>query len=239
MISLNCTKCRERLEMDDGFAGGVCRCQFCGTIQTVPSRAKPKVGAKPAKAPAGKTRSPGSGLDELAEIVASSGLARGALTKPARGAAKPETPPAKPGVKSNPMMPLLIGAGVIVVALIGVVIYLLGRPTAAPPAGAGQTAKSGAVSSAPGKDGGPDRPAPIAGPAFADVPLPSGAVVYVLDQSQANDDFLDAVKAVTYQSVRSRGPSRQFQIIFWKRDEEPIMAYPEAGLASATPAEVE
>ncbi len=26
--------------LDDGFAGGVCRCQFCGTIQTVPAHLK-------------------------------------------------------------------------------------------------------------------------------------------------------------------------------------------------------
>ena len=26
------------LEIDDAFAGGVCRCQHCGTIQTVPSK---------------------------------------------------------------------------------------------------------------------------------------------------------------------------------------------------------
>ena len=37
MISLTCTSCKKVLEIDDAFAGGVCRCQFCGTIQTVPA----------------------------------------------------------------------------------------------------------------------------------------------------------------------------------------------------------
>src|SRR3954447_26445179 len=99
MIAINCTQCKQRLQMDDAFAGGVCRCQFCGTIQTVPSKAKLKSGtsssssssssksssAKPLyrrgdkteKPPAGVAAKPaGTGLDELAEIVASSGLAR-------------------------------------------------------------------------------------------------------------------------------------------------------------------
>jgi hypothetical protein len=53
MISLTCTSCKKVLEIDDAFAGGVCRCQHCGTIQTVPSSLKkivrpgsPGVGAK-------------------------------------------------------------------------------------------------------------------------------------------------------------------------------------------------
>lgn len=40
MISLTCTSCNRSLEIDDAFAGGVCRCQFCGTIQTVPANLK-------------------------------------------------------------------------------------------------------------------------------------------------------------------------------------------------------
>ena len=37
MIQLECTNCKQTLTIEDAFAGGVCRCQFCGTIQTVPS----------------------------------------------------------------------------------------------------------------------------------------------------------------------------------------------------------
>lgn len=46
MISLTCTSCQRSLEIDDAFAGGVCRCQFCGTIQTVPANLKK--GGRPA-----------------------------------------------------------------------------------------------------------------------------------------------------------------------------------------------
>ena len=34
------------LLFDDAFAGGVCRCQYCGTIQTVPSRLKTSGGGQ-------------------------------------------------------------------------------------------------------------------------------------------------------------------------------------------------
>jgi len=38
MIALVCTQCQSGFQVDDGFAGGVCRCRVCGTIQTVPTR---------------------------------------------------------------------------------------------------------------------------------------------------------------------------------------------------------
>lgn len=38
MISLACSTCSTTLNVDDGFAGGVCRCSKCGTVQTVPRK---------------------------------------------------------------------------------------------------------------------------------------------------------------------------------------------------------
>lgn len=40
MIRILCASCKNVLTVDDAFAGGVCRCQFCGTIQTVPAHLK-------------------------------------------------------------------------------------------------------------------------------------------------------------------------------------------------------
>ena len=123
MISVICTQCRAQLEMDDAFAGGVCRCQYCGTIQTVPSLSKlkqrqaaptatpvpasvtalPTGGVAPRPRDSGSANgngAPVSGLDALAEAVAtSSGLGRGSLrsggtTPPERStAALPAAPP--------------------------------------------------------------------------------------------------------------------------------------------------
>ena len=36
-IELDCPGCNEQLEIDAGFANGVCRCSHCGTLMTVPS----------------------------------------------------------------------------------------------------------------------------------------------------------------------------------------------------------
>jgi len=38
-LELECPSCGEMLELDAGFAGGVCRCSNCGTLMTVPSDA--------------------------------------------------------------------------------------------------------------------------------------------------------------------------------------------------------
>lgn len=123
MITVICTQCRAQLEMDDAFAGGVCRCQFCGTIQTVPSMSKIKrrsasahvappatpqvVPASPRpQAAAGGAAAPAEGLDALAEAVASSsGLGRGSLRSgPAVGApaATEAAPPAQAPAASAP-----------------------------------------------------------------------------------------------------------------------------------------
>ncbi len=86
MISITCTHCKTLLEMDDAFAGGVCRCQHCGTIQTVPSQLKrpasPQVtasadgisGSRAVFGRSGSESAVSSELEGLAEIVASSGL---------------------------------------------------------------------------------------------------------------------------------------------------------------------
>src|SRR4051812_19184983 len=89
MIRLTCTHCKSTLEMDDAFAGGVCRCQHCGTIQTVPTHAKNTAHPQPSTGKSSTSKSlykgrtgpafeagssSSSGLDELASAVASSGL---------------------------------------------------------------------------------------------------------------------------------------------------------------------
>jgi len=37
VIELECPSCEMELEVDSGFAGGVCRCSQCGTLMTVPA----------------------------------------------------------------------------------------------------------------------------------------------------------------------------------------------------------
>ena len=131
MITLNCTSCQKTLEIDDAFAGGVCRCQYCGTIQTVPAKLKTAGATAPAKTLyVKKARVPGqssSGLDNLSDaVIPSSGLTRGALRSgnPQR-AAQPTPPPPPPPPKKN-LLPVFVGisAGLLVVIIILIVVLL-------------------------------------------------------------------------------------------------------------------
>ena len=85
MITVNCSSCKAQLEMDDAFAGGVCRCHYCGTIQTVPAAAKRK-GSTAASAPAKAAAQ--------AHAMAGSGRAAGGGPQgQASGWAEPSQPP--------------------------------------------------------------------------------------------------------------------------------------------------
>ena len=61
MIQINCTNCKALLQIDDAFAGGVCRCRHCGTIQTVPKHLKNTNGDGQGVAAAAATEAVGSG----------------------------------------------------------------------------------------------------------------------------------------------------------------------------------
>ena len=92
MIQLQCTHCSTVLSIDDAFAGGVCRCQHCGTIQTVPTKAQAAQAAdgspQPSPQPLFKRKgriesalSPYSDdLEKAADQIPSSGMAAGAVT---------------------------------------------------------------------------------------------------------------------------------------------------------------
>ncbi len=61
MLELECPSCGAVLELDSGFAGGVCRCSNCSTLMTVPALPKPS-GGRPARpdAPGGRPQTPTS-----------------------------------------------------------------------------------------------------------------------------------------------------------------------------------
>jgi hypothetical protein len=88
MIRISCTSCKAILTVDDAFAGGVCRCQHCGTIQVVPANLKPtaKSAAPPSKpAPASKTASPTKPV-AIRSAVAAQSIATATASLPQKNA---------------------------------------------------------------------------------------------------------------------------------------------------------
>ncbi len=238
MIRLSCTNCRQVLTIDDAFAGGVCRCQHCGTIQTVPASAAggaevtaggPNLGGARVGTNGGSLFGgsgaghavEGTGLDDLAGAVASSGLSSRRLTRPQTAGAAPGRPAPAPRGRG---VAAFAAAGVVIVALLGVIAYLATRGTAPTPA---------AVDPTINRPGVPVTPTP-AGPHFCSTPLAGDTVVYVLDCGFATQEIFPALKDATLKSVASLGSDRHFQIIFWPATGDDPVAYPATSPTYAT-----
>lgn len=237
MITLTCTKCRATLTIDDAFAGGVCRCQHCGTIQTVPrirDASAPSSGAV-AQAAHGSARTlyqgkrsstqapTGSGLDELGEIIASSGLSSSRLRQPpSRPVASARPQNARPKVS-----PILAGGIAAALVVLLAVTLLLLRPDAATVGERSSSSDSTATE--------PMAAAPT-GPHFVGMPIEGQTIIYVLDRGSATADAFGYLKDATFRSLETLGPDRAFQVVFW--DNGSIAAYPLTTPLPATPSNI-
>jgi hypothetical protein len=153
----------------------------------------------------------GSGLDDLADVVQSSGLSDARLRK------QSASPPPRP----KNLMPLLGLAAAAIIVLVVVVLVLAFR-------GSG----SSKVSSAPEVDSAiPDHSTvvnptnQVLTPSFCGVPIDQPIVVYVIDNGSSSADVLDAMESALFKSIESLGPDRQFQVLFWNPETE---TYPTA-----------
>ena len=232
MISITCTNCDSVLTIDDAFAGGVCRCQFCGTIQTVPSKKEQAaLQAKPAKSLYQKENVPpraeasGTGLENLGGGISGSGLAAPTLEQdndPAATAPVPSAPliqPTSPPQGAR-LSVVLITAAVVVVTGIAVAI-LLSRVT---DHGTGSQGTPGSVV--------------MTGPNFCGIPVTGSSVIYVVDRGNSINEFFDSVKAATYKSLKQLGPDRKFQVILWDNDAGST-EFPPGSMRNATAGAVE
>ena len=216
MIAITCTNCNANLSIDDAFAGGVCRCQYCGTIQTVPAKSRagaagpsPKAAAPPPaskalyqnQARARGSTGPATGLDDLASAVVSSGLSGSGLQS-GRHTRKPAAGTEEESKKRN-LVPILLGAAVVVVLLlVGILAYVLMHNS-----GSGQT------SSGEGTETNT-----VASESFCGIPLRMKSVIFLLDRGNSISQQFDTLKAVTFKSIEQLGPNRKFQVILWDND---------------------
>ena len=264
MIVLTCTNCRARLEMDDAFAGGVCRCMYCGTIQTVPSHLKRPGTTNTVKTiyqtqPRARTNGSGNGngaadasgeLDQLADVVAAttgssgSGLAGSGLTGSGLRASTAPTPAtrvrvatfAPPPSKWQRHRTLILAAAGAGCAIVLVVALMLAASRDANPEAAAPVIASDVTGASTASQ---EPPGASVEPNFCGVPLKDDrVVVYVLDRGNATGEMLGDLKEACYRSIQSLGPQRKFQVIFWDNGTADA-AYPHAGPTFATPANLE
>jgi hypothetical protein len=223
----------------------VCRCHRCGAIQTVPSHLKHRsqqTSVKSAgKAKAAKTlysrngahgagttdTGPSSGLDELAQVVASSGLQSRRLR------AKTVDLSNRPGSQSQ--TPLVIAIASLAIAVIGVGLFFALRASP-PPAAPMQVNPSSPANASVAATASPAAPTASAG-SFCGVPLAERSVVYVLDRGSGTADLFSYLKEATFHSIQSLGADRKFKIIFWNNGSDD--AFPAGSPTFATPANIE
>ena len=238
MIRMSCTDCDAVLEIDDAFAGGVCRCKHCGTIQTVPKEmtraATPMAaGVKGVKAAEEKPKAlvhqttvatVAGALDELAHVVASSGLAGAhhVHREAHRGSAK----------GNGRKIVVLMGVGAVVLVLLGAAVTYWVMRSGRGNGGGQQNGAAEVVGKAAEPKKVVSGVAAVKGPSFMGVALKGPSVVYVLDRGQGTVETFDSMKAAAISSAASLGVERQFAVIFWETDK--IIAWPGEGLRAAT-----
>lgn len=254
MISITCTNCRANLTIDDAFAGGVCRCQYCGTIQTVPAKGRPTAApagaAAPGTAPASTASQPkatapppaasapktlyqnkarvrkatgdGTGLDDLANAVATSSGLSGSGLRSRRHTAKTTEGGKSP---SRKLLPILLVICAVIVVLLGVILYVVLFGNRNKPAGsANQSTGTTSVVAPAGSD-------------FCGIPLHSAGTIFLLDRGNSISEEFDGVKAVCFKSIDAFGPGRTFQVILWDNGSSPA-EFPANQPAPATDANV-
>ena len=250
MIRLRCGNCGETLEVDDAFAGGVCRCSHCGTIQTVPADAA-AAGDDASGKPVAGSRAPralyrreehqenrASGLDELADVVASSGALSSGLHRTAsRGRRRGRGTPSvvidpsvrlagggKQGADRKLILAVASAAVLaVIVVLLGVVLITRGEP------GSSTSPSSGAAGSSRAMLG------PI------EVP-PS--VSFVIDTGSATQDNFATIAGLCLDVVERLPDGGRYQVVLWPAqslgDDNPTpISLPSADLRSAADRSVE
>lgn len=229
-IELECPSCKEVLEIDSGFAGGVCRCFSCGTMMTVP--ADPRRGhaerlERPDR-PDAPGSAPASATEPVAESDAASSSAQAAaeqtLTtasgrKVSVGAAAVPTARKRRKALRAGILIMFIGGAIGLVALCYFAIQFV--------SGTGTVSKSDAANITRGVLGGYDpdvNPFLLAKLNVLGLPVGDQSVV-VVDASAASRLWLSLAKEAVKVAAKGVPKNQAVQFVFWS--EADTKAIPE------------
>jgi hypothetical protein len=229
MISLVCSNCQSSFEIDDGFAGGVCRCAACGTIQTVPTKEQIARGEADGASNVIFKRPDASNdtsrtLEQLSDAVTGSGLAGSGLhhragARPARGASADA---AKSNDAASKAKWAFVAAGVCAAVAAIALVYAMTR------SGSGTT-KAPVVD--PAVDLG--KTPSTQNPRFAEIELPgSSTVIFLVDRGDATRNMLTDIRRLILRDLATLGATRRYQVIFWAQGDD-VLAIPDSPLTAS------
>lgn len=228
------------MTVDDGFAGGVCRCSGCGTIQTVPAEATQMVGATSGKVIFEKPGRMGSNLDELGQIVSSSGLVGSGLVSGHRHAPPPP--------KNRILKPAAVGGAIALLLATGVLIGLSMRGSTgvvqpdSPSSVEGhskssasktvqskseETRKTKSTAKSKSNDSTARGESKRASGAhsISDLDLSeSKVVIFLFDRGESTRPFIDDLRKSALDVAGKLGAERKFQIIYWTANSDTPLA---------------
>ena len=216
-ITIRCTGCGKKISMDEGFAGGACRCPYCREIVLVGGATAPAAGVRP-QAPVDRPEGP----DE----PAAAGPAEAPVM--AEVISHGEVPMARPvrlqGILTLVLLGLLLAmvAGAIVLAL----QFANNKETIAyNPDGSRiiKTTTGAAASSAPVVQDNPfSTPAPAAGAAVAGLRI-TAPVIYCIDCGGSMKETFDYARFMARVSIRSLKNADKFSIYLSCQGEDKIL----------------
>ena len=223
-IILKCSKCREHLEVDDAFAGGVCRCVHCGALSQVPLQP--------------------TTLDRQGRPVSPPEMAKPVVALPEAELTLRIAPTRRYAAQTRRLGILAVILMLASLAMIVLIIMLMVsyfRAAQTPPAGSNsQNGSSPTPSSSaptgqqPQPPGNPIRDA--TGPAFLGLAMPDGKFAFLLNVGNSMQDSLDPATRAIEECVKRLG-DRQFTIIPWRKGNadvaSPSPQFPATGLAKA------
>jgi hypothetical protein len=225
------------LEIDDGFAGGVCRCVHCRAMQSVPKArqasvpaAEPKALYTPKNSRSGQAAS-GGVAEETGSELSGSGLGSSGVYG---GSAQRRFIPPPPRAVGARLKYAMVGIVGVIVILAGVVAWLIfgssdshgtGVSKDATAPGSAVTAQNHAIA----------EPAVTSGPAVGGIALREPKLVYLFDRGTLHGASLEAAKKAVGQSLDSLGVTQQFRVIVWDSTGAlAAVAMPTEGMSAAT-----
>lgn len=223
ILQLRCPGCGSSLEIDPGFAGGVCRCAHCGALLSVPESTPAAARGRPDRPDApGRSRRPAPGSGATAEIIEQSD---GATHRTASGRTIQVPPEAIPTAARRRQIRLttaVIATGIVaILVVLGVAAILV--LTQKRETSADDPARR--LADAVRLDGyDADRnPFTLAEQNVLGLPL-TGSTVVVVDSSRSSRSWLSLVRAALVQGLGA--PGAAVQVVFCNEAE--TVVYPQS-----------